>query len=203
MSLCSHMMCFESSERLMEKKKSYKSVRYIDSVIFAGSLSFMHLFSCLCLQYFNTLSTQSSLLTLCRTWQGKIKGLKKMPIFVWCESYFFFSYQFLGCLGQCVPHKRMKKRSVGEQSYCSLNLIKGRGAFKCLLFPWAKRLWASLLSPVHPAQTPPPLDTINIERIPWPALHSYNNSVRTKVNALNLISILVIFNGVVMASKGR
>lgn len=96
----------------------------------------------------------------------------------------------------------MKERSLGEQSYCRLNLIKGRSAFKCLLFPWAKRLWASPLSPMRPAQTPPPLDAINIERIPWPALPSYNNSVRTKVNALNLISVLVIFNGVVMQVKG-
>lgn len=52
------------------------------------------------------------------------------------------------------------------------------------------------------AQTPPPLDAINIERIAWPALPSYNNSVRTKVNALNLISVLVIFNGVVMQVEG-
>lgn len=49
------------------------------------------------------------------------------------------------------------------------------------------------------AQTPPPLDAINIERVPW---LSYNNNVRTKVNALNLISVLVIFNGVVMQAKG-
>lgn len=56
--------------------------------------------------------------------------------------------------------------------------------------------------PVRLAQTPPPLDAINIERLPWPALPSYNNSVRTKVNALNLISVLVIFNGVVMHAKG-
>lgn len=96
----------------------------------------------------------------------------------------------------------MKERSLGEQSYCRPNLIKGRSAFKCLLFPWAKRLWASQLLPVRPAQTPPPLDAINIERIPWPAPPSYNNTVGTKVNALNLISVLVIFNGVVMQVKG-
>lgn len=53
-----------------------------------------------------------------------------------------------------------------------------------------------------PAQTPPPQDAINIERILWPALPSYNNSVRTKVNALNLISVLVIFDGVAMRAKG-
>lgn len=96
----------------------------------------------------------------------------------------------------------MKEKSLGEQSCCRLNLIKGRNAFKCLLFPWAKCLWASPLLPVRPAQTLPPLDAINIERIPWPALPSYNKSVRTKVNALNLISVLVIFNGVVMQVKG-
>lgn len=62
--------------------------------------------------------------------------------------------------------------------------------------------FVGLSTPVRPAQTPPPLDAINIERIPWPALPSYNNSVRTKVNALNLISVLVIFNGVVMQAKG-
>lgn len=56
MSLCSYLMCFEGSGRLMEEKKSYKAVRHIDSVIFAVALSFMHLFSCLCLQYFNALS---------------------------------------------------------------------------------------------------------------------------------------------------
>lgn len=37
---------------------------------------------------------------------------------------------------------------------------------------------------------------------PGPAPLSYNNSVRTKVNALNLISVLVISNGVVMQVKG-
>lgn len=61
---------------------------------------------------------------------------------------------------------------------------------------------ASPLSPKPPAQTSPPQDAINIERIPWPAPLSYNNSVRTKVNALNLISVLVIFNGVVMQAQG-
>ena len=53
-----------------------------------------------------------------------------------------------------------------------------------------------------PAQTPPSLDAINIERICWPALPSYNDNVRTKVNTLNLISVLVIFNRVVMQAKG-
>lgn len=77
MSLGSYVMCFEGSGRLMEEKKSYKAVRHIDSVIFAVALSFMHLFSCLCLQYFNALSTQSSLSALCRTGEGKIKGLKR------------------------------------------------------------------------------------------------------------------------------
>lgn len=33
-------------------------------------------------------------------------------------------------------------------------------------------------------------------------LHSYNNSVRTKVNALNLISVVVIFIGDVMQVRG-
>ena len=65
-----------------EKKKSYKAVRHIDSVIFAVALSFMHLFPCLCLQYFNALSEESCLSTACRTGSGKIKGLKKMPIYV-------------------------------------------------------------------------------------------------------------------------
>ena len=38
----------------------------------------------------------------------------------------------------------------------------------------------------------------------YPGLHSpsYNNSVRTKVNASNLISVLVIFNGVAMQAEG-
>lgn len=101
-----------------------------------------------------------------------------------------------------MPLQRKKEGSLGEQSYSRRNLIKGRSAFKCLLFPRAKRLLASLLSPMRSAQTPPPLDAINIERLPWPALPSYNNSVRTKVNALNLISVLVIFNEVVMHAKG-
>lgn len=55
---------------------------------------------------------------------------------------------------------------------------------------------------MRPAQTAPPPDAIIIERVPRPALPpSYNNSVRTKVNASNLISVLVIFNGVVMHAK--
>lgn len=65
--------------------------------------------------------------------------------------------------------------------------------------PGRNVLWASPLSRQKPAaQTPPPRDAINIERILWPALPSYNNRVRTKVNALNLISVLVIFDRVVM-----
>lgn len=114
-----------------------------------------------------------------------------------------FLVSFLGRLSQGTPLQTMKEGSLGERSYCRLNLIKGRNAFKCLLFPWAKHSWASSLLPVRPAQTPPPLDAINIERIPRPALPSYNNSVRTKVNALNLISVLVIFNGVEMQVREK
>lgn len=54
------------------------------------------------------------------------------------------------------------------------------------------------LAPTAPAKTHPPPDAINIERAHWPSLPSYSNSVRTKVNALNLISVLIRFNGVVM-----
>lgn len=49
-----------------------------------------------------------------------------------------------------------------------------------------------------PAQNPPPQDAINIEWIAWPAPHI----ITTKVNALNLISVLIIFNGVVLQVKG-
>lgn len=132
----------------------------------------------------------------------KKKALKRCQ-FLFEESLVLFIFFFSFSLrGQGEVLGRIKARSLGEQSYCKLNQIKGRSAFKCLLFPWAKRLWASLLLPVRPAQTPPPLDAINIERIPWPALPSYHNSVRTKVNALNLISVLVIFNGVLMQAEG-
>lgn len=101
-----------------------------------------------------------------------------------------------------MPLSRMKGRSLGEPSYRRPNLIKGTNAFKCLLFPQAKRLCppppSPPLSPMRSAQTPSSLDAINIERAPWPALPSYNNSVRTKVNALNLISV----NGVVLQAEG-
>lgn len=46
MSLRSHMMCFEGMGRLMEgkkKKKSYKAVQHIDSVIFRCG-SYVHAF---------------------------------------------------------------------------------------------------------------------------------------------------------------
>lgn len=68
MSLCSHMMFFEGMGRLMEgkKKKSYKAVQHIDSVIFVVALTFTRLFSCLCLQCFNALPAQSRLSALCR-----------------------------------------------------------------------------------------------------------------------------------------
>lgn len=205
-SLCSHMMCCESSWRLMEEKKTLQALRHIDSVISAVAFSFMHLFSCLCLQYCNALSKESCLSSVCRRGSGKIKRLKSMPISVGKQGLFYSSFFLSSFLWSFQSGhgtlNRMKERSLEEQSYCGLNLIKGRSAFKCLLFPWAKRLWASQLLPAHPAQTPPPLDAINIERIPRPALLSYNNSVRTKVNALNLISVLVIFDGVAMQAKG-
>lgn len=138
------------------------------------------------MQYFNALSAQSCLSALCRTGSGKIKRIKEDGNFCLNRALFYsslFLSPFPGRLSQGTPLKRIKERSLGEQSYCRLNLIKGRSAFKCLLFPWAKRLWASPLSPMRPAQTPLLVDAINIERIPWPALPSYNNSVRTKVNA--------------------
>lgn len=184
------------------RKKSCKAVRHIDSVIFAVAPSFMHLFPCLSLLYFNVVSEESCLSTACRTGSGKrikedTKFCLKQPLF-YSSSV---SSSFCGHLSQGTLLERIKERSQREQIYCRLNLIKGRSAFKCLLFPWAKRLWASPLSPVRSAQTLP-LDAINIERIPWPALPSYNNSVRTKVNASNLISVLVIFSGVVMQAEG-
>lgn len=114
----------------------------------------------------------------------------------------YFCPLFSSLCSQSGHAVQKNRRKITGWAVSRLNLIKGRSAFKCLLFPQAKRLWASLLQPVRPAQTPLPLDAINIERIPWPALPSYNNGVRTKVNALNLISVLVIFNGVVMQGKG-
>ena len=168
--------------------------------VFAVALSF-HAFI-LKHVYFNALSALAPLSASCRNGEGERKGLKKIPIFLWGELYFIHLFPQPGHLSQGTLLKALKERPLGEQSYCRLNLIKGRNAFKCLLFPWAKRLWASPLPPVHPAQTPPPLDAINIERKPGPALPLYHNSVRTKVNALNLISVLVIFNEVAMPAMG-
>lgn len=61
-----------------------------------------------------------------------------------------------------------------------------------------------LLRQAAQTQPQPPPDAINIERqAHWPSFPSYNNSVRTKVNALNLISVLICFNGVVMQARGK
>lgn len=60
-----------------------------------------------------------------------------------------------------------------------------------------------LLQQAAQTQSQPPPDVINIERAHWPSLPSFNNSVRTKVNALNLISVLICFNGVVMQARGK
>lgn len=150
-------------------------------------------------------SPERSLLTSCRTgkkWNKRIKedanfSLKPASFYSFFPSSTFS--QLLSVKAQCLTEW---KGNLGEQSYCGLNLIKGRSAFKCPLFPWAKRSQAPLLSLLRPDQTPP-LDAINIERIRWPALLSFNNSVRTKVNARNLISVPICFNGVVMQAQGR
>lgn len=90
------------------------------------------------------------------------------------------------------PYERKQKnRSPGTRSCCWPNLIKGRSAFKCLLFPWAKHLGAQ--TPLHEMQ---------LILSGQPAWLLYNISVATKVNALNLISVLIISNGVVMQAEG-
>lgn len=82
----------------------------------------------------------------------KKKALKKMPIFVWRRAVFFpHSPLFLSSFCSFSPGtqlERIKARSLREHSYCRLNRIKGRSAFKCLLFPWANRLCASALWPL-------------------------------------------------------
>lgn len=61
-----------------------------------------------------------------------------------------------------------------------------------------------LLRQAAQTQPQPPPDAINIERqAHWPSFPSYNNSVRTKVNALNQISVLIRFSGVVMQGGGK
>lgn len=60
-----------------------------------------------------------------------------------------------------------------------------------------------LLQQAAQTQSQPPPDVINIERAHWPSLPSFNNSVRTKVNALNQISVLIRFSGVVMQGGGK
>lgn len=98
-------------------------------------------------QYFNVFSSRSSLSTLCRTREATMKWLKKRTcffcLFFCLTQTFLLNTSFsLHLLSPVVSVRVRRLREwKGEQSYCRLNLIKGRSAFKCLLFPWAKRLW--------------------------------------------------------------
>lgn len=81
-SLCSYMMCFEGSSRLMEEEKS--PIRLNGTLILSFLPWIFHLciyppsWVCSVLMH----SPYIRLSALCRTGSGEIKGLKKMAIFV-------------------------------------------------------------------------------------------------------------------------